>query len=153
MEDKLERRQSKDLWPARLSFDLAMGESDDSICEIYGLGAYELKRIKENGAFRREVAEHKREIQEHGVTFRAKARLQAEEYLLNIDDLVQSPDVPASVKLEAIKSVVRWGGLDPGPSNKPEGGPMISNKIEVSWVMPSNETAKPYTIDVPRKGN
>jgi hypothetical protein len=47
------------------------------------------------------------------MTFRLKARAQAEELLTTSWTLIHSSDVSAAVKADLIKSTVKWGGLEP----------------------------------------
>lgn len=100
-------------WHARLPFDIALGEDRQALCDRYNLSHAELDALFYVPAFRREVADHTRMIREDGVTFRQKARVQAEMYLEVLDELVGSADVSASTKLDAIKSVVKWADLEP----------------------------------------
>jgi len=48
-----------------------------------------------------------------GVPFAAKAKVLAESYLTDIDEMIQDDKTPASTRLNAIQSVVRWGKLEP----------------------------------------
>ena len=54
-------------------------------------------------------------VRKNGVTFRAKARLQAEEYLAVVDRIVTNDLINPSTRLDAIKSMVKWGELEPTP--------------------------------------
>jgi len=47
------------------------------------------------------------------IAIREPESIQAESYLVNLDEMVHDGDVPASTRLEAIKSVVKWGRLEP----------------------------------------
>lgn len=124
-------------WPPKLAFDMAMGESYDTLKTTYELSDLEFERIKLNPAFRREVAAHEAEIREHGVTFKTKAKIQAEMYLEALHDIIEDPLAPASVKLDAIKAVVKWAEYEP----KPVPATSITNnnnnnnltKIEICW--------------------
>jgi hypothetical protein len=123
-------------WPARLTFDLAVGDvEEEDICDLYKITPLELHKLYEYAPFRMEVANHRRAIQREGVTFRMKARLQGEIYLENLHDIISSDSCPASVKLAAIQSVVKWGGLEP-VNNTPSQSTTIvnNNKIEIQWL-------------------
>ena len=56
------------------------------------------------------------------MTFKVKARAQAEELLTTSWTLIHSPDVSAAVKADLIKSTVKWGGLEPKNDVLAEGG-------------------------------
>jgi hypothetical protein len=52
-------------------------------------------------------------LQKDGVSFRIKAKLQAEALLAKSWALIHSPDTPNTVKADLIKSTVRWAGYEP----------------------------------------
>ena len=54
-----------------------------------------------------------RDVRENGASFRAKARIQAESYLPVVDDMIWDKEIAPSTRLDAVKSVVRWGDLEP----------------------------------------
>jgi hypothetical protein len=99
-------------WDAKLVFDLAL-EIDDlpTILERYGLEEADITRLLRVPAFRRELAGMVRDIRENGVSFTSKARLQAEDYLQIVDEMVYAPDTPASVKTDLIKTTAKWAGF------------------------------------------
>lgn len=100
-------------WPPKMTFDLALGDSPETVCERYQITPEQYDRYIYHPAFRREVSEHQREIRENGVTFKEKAKVQAEMYLQDLDDLVTDTRVSPAVRLDAIKSVVKWAGFEP----------------------------------------
>ena len=117
-------------WPARLSFDVALGiESLEDILTRHGLDDMAWAVICENPLFIREVVEHRKRLSEDGVTFKAKAKVQAEVYLQTLDELVNDATIDPKVRLEAIKSVVKWAGLEPKPA---EGSGGVGNAIQVN---------------------
>jgi len=100
-------------WHPRITFDIALGEDRQILCDRYNLQLDELETLYYIAAFRREIADHAKSIREEGVTFRQKAKVQAEMYLEVLDDIVNNADVSAATRLDAIKSVVKWGDLEP----------------------------------------
>lgn len=103
-------------WDARLLMDLAlMVDSEEDILARYDLTSERLNKLLSNTVFRRELILLRRDVASNGATFRAKARVQAESYLPELDSLVTDIDVPASVRLDAIKQVVKWADLEPKP--------------------------------------
>ena len=126
-------------WPPRLSFDMAMGESDERLCHLHNITSDDLTSLRLNPTFRREVAKHEKEVRDNGLTFRAKARVQAEMYLEDLHELVTAVDTPASVRLDAIKSVVKWGDLEPVPQSSSTQSITQNNmKIEIAWLPPTD---------------
>jgi hypothetical protein len=101
-------------WDPRLLMDLAIGVEDlPSILARYDLTEKGLNSLLDHPVFRRELAVMTRDVQENGATFRAKAKIQAESYLPVLDHIVNDESVPTGIRLDAIKSAVRWGDLEP----------------------------------------
>jgi len=100
-------------WNPRLAFDVALGEDPHVLCERYALTPDALDALFCTTAFRREVADHQKQIREDGVTFRQKAKVQAEMYLEVLDQLVNDMDVSPATRLDAIKSTIKWADLEP----------------------------------------
>lgn len=118
-------------WPPKLAFDIALGgTSYDDLQAHYNLSDLELERILVHPTFRREVVNHEKEIRDNGVTFKSKAKVQAELYLENLHDIITGVDTPPSVKLDAIKSIVQWAGYQP-KTDAPATN--IQQKIEICW--------------------
>lgn len=105
---------SPNLWDPRLVLDLAVGvDSLEDILIRYDLSEREFELLNQVQAFRRELALTIRDVRENGVPFTSKARVQAESYLEVVDNMVLDSETPASVRLDAIKSIVKWGKLEP----------------------------------------
>ncbi len=118
-------------WNERIAYDVARGRGKEEVCEKHGLTRSDLEVIFRDSTFRMAVARHSKTLSENGVTFKLLAQMKAESYLSQLDDMIKDDETPAMVKLEAIKAVVKWAGLD----NKTEGGhqTLIQNKIEIGW--------------------
>jgi len=127
----LPRPPSTNKWDPRFIMDLALGLDElDTILTRYGLTEQEFDTLSKVPAFRRELALTIRDARENGVTFAGKARTQAEGYLEVLDALVYDPGVPASTRLEAIRSTVKWARLEVAPGEKDTGNaPAINIQI------------------------
>ena len=80
----------------------------------------------------REVDTHRKTVVNEGITFRLKAKLQAETYLQNVDELIHDPDTSPAVRLDAIKSVVKWAqyeGDDKAATDSSKGG----TRLVIQW--------------------
>lgn len=104
-------------WTSRLAFDVALalegsGETMDEIGLRHGVDADDLSNFRRDRVFLRSVEDWRNEIRDKGLTFRLKARAQAEELLLTSWQMIHCPDISGSVRADLIKSVVRWAGLD-----------------------------------------
>lgn len=120
-------------WHSKLPFDVAFGESDDILCAKYNLSPAALEALYLNPAFRREVSDQQTIIREEGITFKAKAKLQAEMYLENLHDIVVSEATAASVKLDAIKSMVKWAGYEPKAEPQTQSQAQQKTQLVIQW--------------------
>jgi hypothetical protein len=115
-------------WTERLAFDIALrlensGESVEDILSRHGMTGNDLLKISKDPIFAKKVESYRTEIRDKGLTFRLKARAQAEELLKTSWVLIHSPEVSAAVKADLIKSTVKWAGLEPKQEMvTPEGG-------------------------------
>ena len=105
-------------WSDRLAMDIALvlehsGDSLDEVLARHELTADDLGRFNSDSVFLKKVGFLRGEVREKGMTFRLKARAQAEELHTTSWTLIHSPDVSAAVKADLIKSTVKWGGLEP----------------------------------------
>ena len=105
-------------WTNRLAFDVALrlegsGEDIAHILQRHNLVAEDILKFNKDPVFIKKVGEYRDEIRDKGITFRAKARAQAEELLTTSWLLIHNPEVSAAVKADLIKSTVKWGGLEP----------------------------------------
>ena len=113
-------------WSDRLAFDVALrlegsGEAVADIITRHNISALELQDFSRDPVFAKRVEHYRSEVRDKGLTFKLKARAQAEELLKTSWLLIHSPDVSAAVKADLIKSTVKWAGLE--PKNEPvEGG-------------------------------
>lgn len=104
-------------WSDRLCFDIALrlegsGEDLPEILTRHSLSSTDLVEISKDPVFDKKVRHYREEIRDKGITFRLKARAQAEELLTTSWSLIHHPDVSAAVKADLIKSTVKWAGLE-----------------------------------------
>lgn len=114
-------------WTDRLAMDVALllersGETLDEVLQRHGIAVDDIARFNADPVFLRKVGHLRAEIRDKGMTFRLKARAQAEELLTTSWSLIHSPDVSAAVKADLIKSTVKWAGLEPKGDVGAEGG-------------------------------
>lgn len=105
-------------WSDRLAFDMALllegsGETISELIQRHRISQDDLVGFSRDPVFIKKVEHYRGEVQEKGLTFRMKARAQAEELLVTSWTLIHSPDVSAAVKADLIKQTVKWGGLEP----------------------------------------
>lgn len=105
-------------WSDRLAMDIALalegsGESLPEVMDRHSITTDDLGRFNSDPVFLQKVGFLREEVRTKGMTFRLKARAQAEELLTTSWTLIHSTDVSAAVKADLIKSTVKWGGLEP----------------------------------------
>ena len=137
-------------WSDRLAFDIALalegsGETVDEIKTRHGVSSSELLVFNKDPVFLKAVERHRDDIRENGVTFRLKARAQAEELLLTSWEMIHSPDVSPTVKADLIKSTVKWAGLD---SKVEDAGGGVTGGVKININFGSNAPPMTLTADV-----
>lgn len=105
-------------WNDRLAFDVALtlegsGESLQEIIGRHNISANDLLVFKSDPIFLKKVEAYRTEVRDKGLTFKLKARAQAEELLTTSWLLIHDPAVSPAVKADLIKSTVKWAGLEP----------------------------------------
>jgi hypothetical protein len=114
-------------WNDRFAFDLALllegsGEKIDELLDRHEFDASDLLTFNKDTLFHKKVEAYREEVRTKGLTFRVKARAQAEELLKTSWLLIHDPVVSPAVKADLIKSVVRWAGLETPPKEEGIGG-------------------------------
>ena len=105
-------------WNDRLAFDIALtlegsGETLNEIVARHNISASDLLVFNADPVFRKKVEHYRAEVRDKGLTFKLKARAQAEELLTTSWLLIHDPAVSPAVKADLIKSTVKWAGLEP----------------------------------------
>ena len=113
-------------WSDRLAFDVALtlegsGETLQEVMGRHSIDANDLIMFKRDPVFLKKVEHYRDEVREKGMTFRLKARAQAEELLTTSYLLIHDPGVSPAVKADLIKSTVKWAGLEPKNDDNSEG--------------------------------
>ena len=88
------------------------GESLDELRARHNVTVDDLIVFNKDKVFLKKVEGYRNEIVEKGMTFKLKARAQAEELLTTSWTLIHSPETSSAVKADLIKSTVKWGGLE-----------------------------------------
>ena len=115
-------------WSDRLAMDIALalegsGESLPEIMARHAITADMLLSYNRDSMFLKKVEHLRDEVREKGMTFRLKAKAQAEELLTTSWTLIHAPDVSAAVKADLIKSTVKWAALEPRGDTVSENSP------------------------------
>lgn len=141
-------------WNDRLAFDVALtlegsGETLQEVITRHSITANDILAFNADRVFLKKVEGYRTEIREKGLTFKLKARAQAEELLTTSWLLIHDPAVSPAVKADLIKSTVKWAGLEPkdaGPQDNASGGVKIT--INLGSDPRDARTIEATTVDV-----
>lgn len=105
-------------WSERLAFDVALtlegsGEPLADVLQRHKITSSDILQFNADPVFLKKVDHFRTEVREKGITFKLKARAQAEELLTTSWLLIHDPAVSPAVKADLIKSTVKWAGLEP----------------------------------------
>jgi hypothetical protein len=143
MANDLEIPRSKDpatlSYPPTLPVELALREHPKTIVlQAYKIDEEEWDRIRVDPIFIRDLEARVIELQTEGVSFKMKARLQAEEYLKklwriaeNKNDNDTPADHPVNVRADVMKFVIRAAGLD-GSKDQAANAAVIGNALSIT---------------------
>jgi len=138
-------------WSDRLAMDIALalegsGESMPDIMLRHAITQSELITYNQDSMFLKKVEHLREEVKEKGMTFRLKAKAQAEELLTTSWTLIHAPDVSAAVKADLIKSTVKWGNLEPQKDAIAEG--VGGGGVTIQINLPPQESAVTTLVPV-----
>ncbi len=105
-------------WSDRLAFDIALtlegsGETLQEVIGRHQISSTDVLSFNADPIFLKKVDAYREEIRSKGMTFKLKARAQAEELLTTSWMLIHDSAVSPAVKADLIKSTVKWAGLEP----------------------------------------
>jgi hypothetical protein len=114
-------------WNDRLAFDVALtlegsGETLQEVIARHNISVNDILAFNADPVFLKKVEGYRNDVREKGLTFKVKARAQAEELLTTSWMLIHDPAVSPAVKADLIKSTVKWAGLEPKNDVAVDGG-------------------------------
>lgn len=110
-----ERDPAELVYPPTLPIEVALKTASiASICEAYGLSREDWERLRRDPMFIHDVAEAHEILKKEGMSFKMKARLQAEELLKESWRMIHDRTglTPPAVRADLIKFTIRAAGLD-----------------------------------------
>lgn len=120
-------------WPAKLPFEIALGKRPlNVLLDDFGINADHWRLLCDNRQFKQAVGKELAELRENGVTFKHKAQIMAEDYLLLIDQWIHSSETPLGTKIDLVKSVVGWGDLNPKKAEVAGSGAGTAFNIQIN---------------------
>jgi len=100
-------------WPPTLPVEIALKTAPmDEIRQAYGYSKEEWMRLKDDPRFLSDLAAAVTMVRQDGMSFKLKAKLQAEELLKSSWRMIHDATAPATVRADLIKATMRWAGYD-----------------------------------------
>lgn len=128
-------------YPATLPIEIAMRTaSTRAICEAYGIAEEEWELIRHDPTFLSDLQRAVDMLKEEGMSFRLKAKLQAEELLKTSWRMIHNPATPPSVAADLIKSTARWAQYDTPQQAQVSAGSGFSIAINFNGAKPELKT-------------
>lgn len=124
-------------WPATLPVEVALRAAPiRSICESYNITQAEWDVLRLDPVFQGEVREANELLKKDGMSFKLKARMQAEALLQSAWKLIHAPadnelTVPAVVRADLIKFIIRAAGLDGSKDQAANAGNQSNMQINI----------------------
>jgi hypothetical protein len=100
------------------------------ICAAYGIDLEQFQELLKNEFFKADLEARVQEMKADGVSFRMKARLQAEQLLLTSWNIIHNPKTPAAVKAKMIETTFRVAGLD-ASKDQSQGLAGVANSLQI----------------------
>lgn len=112
-------------YPATMPVEIALKTASiREICEAYDISREEWEVLRNRPDFRKEVEDWVAKLREEGMTFKMKARLQSEALLQTAWAMIHDKGntVPATVRADLLKFVIKAAGLDESSKAGSNGG-------------------------------
>ena len=125
------RDPSKLGFPANLPVELAMKlDTPKNICKAFNLSLDEFKALVRNPVFVKAYDDAVEMLKIEGMSFKLKARMQAETLLGTSYGMAMNPVTSDAVRADLIKSTVRWAGYD-AKAAEANAGPAFNIQINL----------------------
>lgn len=121
-------------WPATLPIELALKTATpQELRAHYGFTDEEWDALRENPVFLTELIAACDLVKQEGMSFRLKAKLQAEELLTTSWRLIHAPnsEVPPAVKTRLMEATWRMAGFDAKDGSQGGAGNMLNIQINL----------------------
>lgn len=104
-------------YPPTFPFEIAMRTSSTrAICEAYNISEAEWELIRHDPTFLGDLERAVKIVAQEGMSFKIKAKLQAEELLKTSWRTIHDPATPSNVRADLIKATMRWAEYDTPPA-------------------------------------
>ncbi|MBT7538615.1 MAG: hypothetical protein HN683_04705 [Gammaproteobacteria bacterium] len=100
--------------PEEFFIDLAVGvNSYVDICDNYDIDEATAQALETDPLFTRRMRIAQQVVDDDGTAFRSRCRSAVTNSVHNVVHMMADADVPASTQLDAFKTLVKYGGLEP----------------------------------------
>ena len=99
------------------------------VMTLYELTPSDIANLETDPVFHQRLALARDAVETDGSAFFARCRLLAGETLGNVINLIRDPGTPAATQLEAWKTLVKYGRLEPTPAATGAAGPSLTFTI------------------------
>lgn len=100
----------------RIAYEIALGvEKASLVFDKYGLSEAQMVALVRSPAFLMTIKKYKEEIQASGISFKLKAKIQAEDLLTHSYLIATDVEAPMAVRADMIKWTAKVAGLEPTP--------------------------------------
>lgn len=100
-------------FPPMLPVELAMGISTPAVvCAAYGITKDEFALLAQHPLFIKAYQNAVESLNQDGMSFKIKAKMQAEDFLATSYQMVKNAETSDAVRADLIKHTVRWAGWD-----------------------------------------
>lgn len=90
----------------------AMKSTPAEVCTAHGVDREQFHALARHPVFVKAYAEAVEMLKVDGMSFKTKARMQAEDYLGTAFAMVKNPNISEAVRARLIECTVRWAGYD-----------------------------------------
>lgn len=120
-------------YPPTFAIEVALGAKNiKELCIAYGITRERWSELRQDQLFLDDLNARLIELRTDGVSFRMKARLQAEEMLANNWQMVQDPKTPHAVKADLIKNTIKVAGLDGSKDQAAAAGAAVGTALQIN---------------------
>lgn len=132
MEAMLSRDPAALSYPPTLPIEVALRTAPpEELREEYGYTRDEWRALRANEMFRADVAAAIEALKAEGMSFKMKAKLQAEELLRTSWRMIHDKTNPAPVRADLLKFTIRAAGLD-GSKDQAAGSAVAAMQININ---------------------
>lgn len=108
--------------PERFFIDIAVGVYPfEDICKMYELDPDLAEDLEDDPVFVKRLKLAQQVVEDDGRAFRSRCRSVVQNSITSMEHLMHDPDTPPSTRLEAFKTLAKFGELEPRRSD--ENGP------------------------------